>query len=261
MGVSRSFGIFLSARGGRRQLPRTKKKGALRVRRQREDESGLGSLHDGLAREAWSRLVNVHPYCGLRPERLRPEMSRGNPQASARESSSSADKRDSSTGATMAWPNSNNASLSVLCSSSPDDESAQQAHIAKQAKSLTLNLTPHRAFGVTSRSPAVLVTLATPGLSGARETTSASWLGSRRTRISSRDARLRRSGSAGRTGRAPRLNAASGRGRGARGVVGGDRAVGRSRGAALDGQTSGPTLTEQNGAPKATRSSFGQGRT
>ena len=40
-----------------------------------------------------------------------------------------------------------------------------------------------------------------------------------------------------------------------------DRAVGRGRGAALDGQTSGPTLTEQNGAPRATRKSFRQGRT
>ena len=43
--------------------------------------------------------------------------------------------RDNSTGATMAWPNSNNASLSVLCSSSSDDESVQQAHIAREAKS------------------------------------------------------------------------------------------------------------------------------
>ena len=42
------------ARGERPQLPRTKKKGALRVRRQREDWSGLGNLHDGLAEEARS---------------------------------------------------------------------------------------------------------------------------------------------------------------------------------------------------------------
>ena len=43
--------------------------------------------------------------------------------------------RDSNTGATMAWPNSNSASLSVLCSPSSDDESAQQGHIARQAGS------------------------------------------------------------------------------------------------------------------------------
>ena len=40
------------ARGERRQLPRTKKKGELRVRHHREDGSGLGNLHDGLAEEA-----------------------------------------------------------------------------------------------------------------------------------------------------------------------------------------------------------------
>ena len=40
------------ARGERRQLPKTKKKGELRVRPQREDRSGLGNLHDGLAEEA-----------------------------------------------------------------------------------------------------------------------------------------------------------------------------------------------------------------
>ena len=63
------------------------------------------------------------------------KMSRANRQVSVRESSSSADKRDSSTGATMAWPNSSNASLSVLCPSSSGDESVQQAHIAREAKS------------------------------------------------------------------------------------------------------------------------------
>ena len=57
------------ARGERRQLPRTKKKGALRVRRQREDWSGLGNLHDGLAEEA-RRFVHVHPCCGLQPQTL-----------------------------------------------------------------------------------------------------------------------------------------------------------------------------------------------
>ena len=79
-------------------------------------------------------------------------------------------------------------------------------------------------------APAVLVTLATPSLSGARGTTSAG---------GSEAARLGRSGGDGRTGRAPRLNAANSRGAGA--AVGGDRAVGMSRGAALDGQTRGPT--------------------
>ena len=53
------------------------------------------------------------------------KMSRANGQVSARESSLSADKRDSSTGATMACPNRNNASLSVLCSSSPKNDGAK----------------------------------------------------------------------------------------------------------------------------------------
>ena len=39
------------ARGGRRQLPKTKKKVALRVRRQRADGSGFGNLHDAPAEE------------------------------------------------------------------------------------------------------------------------------------------------------------------------------------------------------------------
>ena len=41
------------------------------MRRQREDESGLGNLHDGLADEARNpRLVHAHPCCRLQPERL-----------------------------------------------------------------------------------------------------------------------------------------------------------------------------------------------
>ena len=43
------------------------------------------------------------------------KMSRENRQVSARESSSSADRRDNSTGATMAWPNSSSASLLDPC--------------------------------------------------------------------------------------------------------------------------------------------------
>ena len=124
----------------------------------------------------------------------------------------------------------------------------------KTSEVLTVNFTRHRAFGVTSRSPAVLVTLATPSLSGARGTTSAGRPGGRRTGISSRDARPGRSGGAGRTGRAARLNAASGRGRGARASVFGDRAVGRGRRAALDGRTSGPTFVEQLTKFQATNS-------
>ena len=50
---------------------------------------------------------------------------------------------------------------------------------------LKRNFAPHRTLGVTSRSPAVLVTFATPSLSGARGTTSASRPGGRRTGISS----------------------------------------------------------------------------
>ena len=129
------------------------------------------------------RHVHFHPYCRLRPEdsgqilqlkvdrtlhlkslrvpcRIKP--------ANEREGElTCADNRES-TGATMAWPTSNNASLSVLCSSPLDAESAPQAHIARQAGVLTLILTPHRAFAVTSRAPSVLVTLATPSLSGVR---------------------------------------------------------------------------------------------
>ena len=45
---------------------------------------------------------------------------------------------------------------------------------------LKLTFAPHRTLGVTSRSPAVLVTFATPSLSGARGATSASRPGGRR---------------------------------------------------------------------------------
>ena len=58
------------------------------------------------------------------------KMSKANRQVSARERSSSADRRDNSTGATMVWLNSNSASLSVS-----DDESTQKGHIAQQARS------------------------------------------------------------------------------------------------------------------------------
>ena len=52
----------------------------------------------------------------------------------------------------------------VLCSSSSDEESAQQSHI-EASENLTLNLTPHRSFGVGSISPAVFIPFATPCLS------------------------------------------------------------------------------------------------
>ena len=61
------------------------------------------------------------------------EDAKGDRQVSVRESSSSADRQDNSIGATMAWPNSNSASLSVLCSPSSEEESVQQAHIARRA--------------------------------------------------------------------------------------------------------------------------------
>ena len=105
---------------------------------------------------------------------------------------------------------------------------------------------PHRAFGVTSRSPVVLVTLATPSVSCARRTTSTGGPGGRPwDQQPRREARTERR----RWSHWPRS------------AVGGERSDGRSRGAALDGQTSGPTLTEQTGAPRATRSGFRQGRT
>ena len=66
--------------------------------------------------------------------------------------------------------------LRVLCSSSSDDESAPGGPHRKAGEVLTLNLAPREAFGVAWRSPAVLVTLATPGLSGDRGATSTcSW--------------------------------------------------------------------------------------
>ena len=48
--------------------------GALRVRRQQEDESGARDLHNGLAEEARNPgLMHVHPCCRLQPERLSPD--------------------------------------------------------------------------------------------------------------------------------------------------------------------------------------------
>ena len=49
--------------------PGKKKEGALRVRRQREDESGLENLHDGLAEEARS----PGSCASSRAERLSPD--------------------------------------------------------------------------------------------------------------------------------------------------------------------------------------------
>ena len=171
-------------------------------------------------------------------------MSRANQQESAREISSSADKRDSSTGATKAWPNSNNASLSV-CAHHRRMMSRRSRPALPGRRSPDFKSHATSVWSDVTFAPAVLVTLATPSLSGARGTTSAG---------GSEAARLGRSGGDGRTDRAPRLNTANSRGAGA--AVGGDRAVGMSRGAALDGQTSGPTLTEQDGALRATTSSF-----
>ena len=54
------------ARGGRRQLPRTKKKGAQRVHRQRENGSGLGNLHDGLVEAARNPGSTRAVGCNLR---------------------------------------------------------------------------------------------------------------------------------------------------------------------------------------------------
>ena len=51
-------------------------------------------------------------------KRIVVKMSSANRQVSAKASSSSADKWDKRCGATTAWPNRSNASLSVLCSSS-----------------------------------------------------------------------------------------------------------------------------------------------
>ena len=139
----------------------------------------------------------------------------------------------------------------MLCSSSSDEESAQQAHIAGEI--LTLKLTPHRTFGVASVSPAVLIPFATPCLSGARGTTSTGRPDGRLTGISSRGARLGQGGDEGHAGRTSRLDKASSGGRG-------DRAVKRGRRTTLDGQPSGPTLAEQNGAPRTTRGGLGQRR-
>ena len=110
-----------------------------------------------------------------------------------------------------------------------------------------LCLTLHRAFGVTLRSPAVLVTFAPPGLSGARGATSTCPPGTRRTGISSRGARHGRSGGTGRASRTRRLDKGSSGGRGA-------RAVRRSRRTALDGQPRGTTL---DGAARTIGSSLG----
>ena len=82
--------------------------------------------------------------------------------------------------------------------------------------------------------------------SGARGATSTSGPGGRRTGISSRGARLGQGGDAGRAGHASRLDKANGT------TVGGDREVGRGRRTTLDGQPSGPTPAEQNGAPRTT---------
>ena len=110
-----------------RQLPRTKKKGALRVRRQRRRRvRPRKPSRWSRRRSAQPRLVHVHPCCRLQAERLSPDppaqgrttcspqkrqcspaglwvkMSRANRQVSARDSSSNVDKRDGSTGATRA---------------------------------------------------------------------------------------------------------------------------------------------------------------
>ena len=87
---------------------------------------------------------------------------------------------------------------------------------------LKLNFAPHRTLRVTSVAPAVLLPFASPFHSGARWAASTCWPGGRRTGISSDDARLGRSGGAGRTSRGPRLDAANGKGRGAGAGVGGD---------------------------------------
>ena len=107
------------------------------MRRQQEDGSGPGNHHDGLAEEARSpssctstravgcRLRGPGQILQLKVERsvllksLRVvllgygENLQGEQASKYEESSSNADKRDSSTGATMACPNT---SLSVLCS-------------------------------------------------------------------------------------------------------------------------------------------------
>ena len=71
---------------------------------------------------------------------------------------------------------------------------------------LKLNFAPHRTPGVTSRSPAVLVTLATPRLSGATGKTSTRGPGGRRAGTSTRGASHGRGGGTGRAGRAPGLD-------------------------------------------------------
>ena len=106
-------------------------------------------------------------------------MSVANRHDRATMSSSNSERSESKAGAMKASANRSKRVLLVLCSSSSNDESAQQAHIARHAESL--NLTPHRAFGEASRSPAVLVTCATPCLSGARGATSTCQPGGRRT--------------------------------------------------------------------------------
>ena len=87
-------------------------------------------------------------------------MSRANRLNRATMSSSSSERCESRAGV-KASANRSNRVWPVLCSSSSDEESAQQAH-RKAGENLTLNLTPHRMFGVASVPPAVLIPFATP---------------------------------------------------------------------------------------------------
>ena len=107
---------------------------------------------------------------------------------------------------------------------------------------------------MTSRSPTVLVTFATP--SGGR---------GEDTRLAGRVADALGSGATTRGSDGAEAPATAEAREWERWWVETERsgraAVGKSRGAALDGQTSGPTLSERTGAPRATRSSFRQGRT
>ena len=61
-------------------------------------------------------------------------LSRANRQVSARESSSSADRRDRRCGAAVAWPSRGGASLCVLWWSSSEEVSVQQARIVRRTE-------------------------------------------------------------------------------------------------------------------------------
>ena len=217
-------------------VSRTKKEGALRVRRQREDGSSLGNLHDGLTEAApipGSCTSTRAVGCSLRGSaqilyllvercvRLKSvrvvmldygENVQGDPPSERErqlvDCRQARQQHWRHKGVTEQKQRSVVGDVLVIIGRGV----ITAGEHGEPKEVLTLNFAPHRTFGVEWVTPAVHVPFASPFHSGARGATSTWWPGGRRTGISSHDARLGQS--------APRLDTASGRGRGAGAAVG-----------------------------------------